>query len=189
MSSISSVSHQFTSPLQLLKNELSSEVSSGVVASGDQDALSSALDAIDEAMQSEAKSDRGSGTRPSPSDMQEKLESLISAQVDSGQLTESQANELKGVFANAMPEPGGGGGPGGAGGPGGPGGPGGAPPPNDSDSDSDSSSTDSTETSVQKLLEEFLKTLQASLDKSSASYGADGRSSSVSAALLIDYQS
>ena len=50
MTSISSAGiapHAFTSPRELLQNELLSEVSSGAISADDQDALSAALDDID----------------------------------------------------------------------------------------------------------------------------------------------
>jgi hypothetical protein len=189
MTSISSFGSQFTSPLQRLQSELTSQVSAGTIAASDQDALSAALEDIDEAMRSGAQADRTSGTRPSPSDMQSKLEDLISSQVDSGSLTSDQADELKELFASAMPS-GGAGGPGGPGGPGGgPGGPGGPPPTEESEETSSTSSSSSSETDIQALLEEFMKSLQDALDKTSASYGADGRKSSLAASLVFDYQS
>src|SRR5207247_10697018 len=104
------------------QNELTKEVSAGSISTGDQDALSSALDSIDSSLQSQRDADRASGTRPSPGDLKSKVDDLIAAQVSDGKLTSDQASELKTVFQNACQN--GPGGPGGAGGPGGPGGPG-----------------------------------------------------------------
>jgi len=176
MTSISSFGSQFTSPLQRLQSELTSQVSAGTIAASDQDALSAALEDIDEAMRSGAQADRTSGTRPSSSDMQSKLEDLISSQVDSGSLTSDQADELKELFASAMPSGGPGGGPSG-------------PPPTEENEETSSTSSSSSETDIQALLEEFMKSLQDALDKTSASYGADGRKSSLAASLVLDYQS
>ena len=50
MTSISSAGlapHSFTSPRELLQNELQSEVSSGAISADDQDALRTELDDID----------------------------------------------------------------------------------------------------------------------------------------------
>src|SRR5215469_2043027 len=118
MSSITSLSYhpQFQSPLDRLQNELASEVSAGTISSSDAGALSSALNAIDSSLQSDASSSQSSGaSRPSPADMKTKIDSLIQAQVQSGNLTSNQASELQNVFANAFSQ----GGPGGAGGSGG----------------------------------------------------------------------
>jgi hypothetical protein len=176
MTSITSVGQQHTSPLQRLQSELSSEVQSGSISQDDESTLNTALETIDDAMQSQAQSDRSSGTRPSASDMKSKLDDLISSQVDSGSLTSSQADELKQLFASAMPDKDGAGG----------------PPPSAGSDDTDSSSSSSTSSSstdLQSVLEDFMKSLQDTLDESSSSYGADGRKSSVSAALLVNYQS
>lgn len=174
------------SPLQRLQAELSSEVSAGTISSSDQEALNDALESIDASIQSEMRSSAGSGTRPSPDEMKAKIDDLIAQQVASGALTSDQATELQNVFTNAMPQ-------GGAGGPGGPGSP---PPMGMSDSDSDDSSTSSTSSSsssstsdIQKLLEDFIKSLQEKLNSSSSAYGATGQTASITAALLIDFKS
>jgi hypothetical protein len=157
---------------------LSTQIADGAIAASDESALSAALEDIDDAMQSQAQSDGANGTRPSPSDMQSKLDELISAQVESGNLTGDQADELKELFASAVP----------TGGPQGGSGPGGPPPPAAEDEESDET-TSSSDTDLQAVLEDFLKSLQETLDGTSASYGADGRKSSVTASLVFDYQS
>lgn len=166
MTSVSSL--QSFSPLQRLQNELTSEISAGTISADDKTALSSALNDIDTALKSEMQA---GGTRPSPDDMQSKINDLISQEVSDGKLTSDQASELKNVFANAFQ-----GGPGGANGAGG-------PPPgassSDSDGDSDSSSTSSstssssTDTDVAKLMQDFLKMIQDA-QGSSSSYGSNG---------------
>lgn len=212
MSSIGSAtaSQQLFSPLKMLQTELASEVKSGIISSADQSALSSALDDIDQAMQSSKPS---AGSRPSPDEMKSKIDSLISDEVSSGKLTSEQADELKGVFAKAFQ--GGPGGPGGAGGPppgGGAGGAGGSKSsektdPADSNGDgtvsaieqaaynatdktsSDStSSTSSSDSDVTKLLQNFLDSLKQSQSKNST-YG-DGGSTLTSKleALIVNYQ-
>jgi hypothetical protein len=197
MTSISAAStNSYQSPLQKLQDELQSEVNSGAVNSSDKDALSAALTDIDSAMQASRASDQASGTRPSPADMESKIDDLIAGQVSSGKLTSDQATELQGIFkaafANGPGGAGGSGGPRGAGGPplGGP--PPGGPPPAGDASSSDDSST--SRNSIDDILKQFLESLQEQLSASSSStYGATGSSSTSSsasyAALLIDYQS
>lgn len=181
ISGLSSNSYSFTSPLDLLKNELAKEVSSGAISSGDQDALSSALDSIDSSLQGARESDRASGVRPSPDEMKSKVDDLIEAQVSSGALTSDQAEELKGVFQNAFA-----GGPGGAGGPppggpppGGAGGPGGASGSAESD--------DTSKSDLEKLLTEFLEKLKNNSSETS-SYNGVGQTQNSVASLLFDYQ-
>ncbi|QUS38952.1 hypothetical protein RPMA_09030 [Tardiphaga alba] len=187
MTSISAASSSsYQSPLQKLQQELQAELTSGKISSGDQDALSAALDSIDSSM----RADRGSasgGTRPSPDEMKSKIDDLISAQVSSGNLTSDQAEELKGVFEAAFAD-----GPGGAKGAGGPppGGGAGGPPPSDSADESDD--TDST-TDIKDIMQQFLESLKQSLEASSSSYSASGVSASGNTtsftALLLDYRS
>src|ERR1700727_1858078 len=128
-----------------------------------------------------------------PGDIKSKINSLIQAQVASGALTSNQATELQNLFSNTF-----GNGPGGSGGPGGPSGPqgyGGAPagPPPcgsssasaiaqllDSSSSADGSSTDgssSDSTSLNNILQDFLKQLQ---DAQSLSYGPNGATTAAS---------
>lgn len=183
MTSISSLSTASYSPLDLLKSELSKEVSSGQISSSDQTALSSALDTIDSALKNGGATSISSQT---PDQLQSKIDSLIQSEVSSGKLTSSQASELKNVFSNAL-----GGGPGGAGGP---------PPSQSSDNDSDDSSTSSTSSSssssnsstVDELIKKFVEALKA-VDRSSpsSSYGSNGSttSSKSQTSLLVDYRS
>src|SRR2546423_14777270 len=104
MTSVSSSlsSRSFSSPLDRLKNELSSEVQAGTIKSGDKDALSSALDSIDSSL----KADRQGltpGSRPDPPQLESKPHFLISRPGDKGTLTRDQASELKDLFKNARP--------------------------------------------------------------------------------------
>jgi hypothetical protein len=177
MSSISAASSSYLSPLQLLQQELKTEATSGTIASSDQDALSSALTAIDSSL----TSDRSAGTKPpSKEEMDAKISDLIDTQVSAGNLTSEQASELKDLFSSTFSAQGAGGPPPG-------------PPPSESESDS-TSSTDATTSSssssdISKILQEFLQMLKDSQTSSSSSYSADGsNSSSTSAqALLINY--
>src|SRR5215475_9060124 len=185
MTSISAASSQpaYQSPLERLQNELQSEVSAGTISSNDQDALSSALDDIDQALQSQRQSDQASGVRPARGEMKSKIDDLIAQEVQNGKLTSDQADELKNVFAKTFEHHG-------DGGPGGPGGAGGGPDcgpggASDASAASDTSSTDSTS----QLLQDFLKMLQQSSQDST--YGANGNSNSSSlsiTALVVNYQ-
>jgi hypothetical protein len=166
------------SPLDLLKQELTKEVSAGKVSATDQTALSSALDDIDTALKAGGSSSSSSSTStpPSPKEMQSKIDDLIQSEVDSGKLTSDQASELKNVFASAFS-----GGPGGAGGP---------PPPSDESSDttSSTSSSSSTASDAEELLKKLLDALQSSNSKTS-SYSASGTSTSNSSSksLVVDF--
>lgn len=206
MSSIGSAtaSQQSFSPLKMLQTELASEVKAGTISSSDQSALSSALDDIDQAMQSSKPS---AGSRPSPDEMKSKIDDLIAGEVSSGKLTSEQADELKNVFSSAFK-----GGPGGAGGPppgGGAGGAGGSKSseetdPADSNGDgtvsaieqaaydatntTSSDSTSSSDSDVTKLLQSFLDSLKESQSKNST-YGNGGSTlASKLEALIVNYQ-
>ncbi|MGY3616864.1 hypothetical protein [Bradyrhizobium sp. USDA 10063] len=186
MTAISAASgSSYQSPLQRLQDELQSEINSGAISSSDQDALSSELTDIDASMQASRAGDQAGGTRPSPDEMQSKLDDLINQEVSSGKLTSDQATELQGVFKAAFAQ-----GPSGAHGHGG--GAGGPPPSDDSTSTDDASTATN---SVSDILQQFLQSLQDSLSaSSSSSYNSAGSAStsgdgSSFAALLIDYQS
>jgi hypothetical protein len=173
----------YQSPLQKLQQELQSEITSGKISSGDQDALSAALDSIDSSMQADRGNVSG-GARPSPGDMKSKIDDLIGEQVSSGKLTSDQADELKGVFEAAFAH-----GHGGAKGAGGP--PPGGPPSSDSADGSDN--TDGS-TDVNDVMQQFLDSLKQSLEAStSSSYSASGVTASGTTAsftaLLVDYKS
>jgi hypothetical protein len=188
MTSIGSTSSQaFSSPLDRLKNELSTEVQAGTVKSADQDALSNALDSIDSSLQADRAS-QSQGSRPDPSELGKKIDDLISQQVEAGTLTSDQASELQGLFKNADPGEGGPGGPGGPP-PGGP--PPGGPPPGGSGGPQQSgSSTESSDSSDSKsVLEEFLASLQSQLAQGQ-NYGSNGSSTSTASttSLLLNFQ-
>jgi hypothetical protein len=185
MTSISAASSSSTTltPLQKLQQELQAELAKGTVATGDSDALSSALAEIDKSLQGDSASQSGS-TQSKPGDIKSKIDDLIEAQVSSGKLTTEQATELQGVFQAAF-----------AGGPGGAGGPPPGPPPSDSASTDATTSADSTSTDTDTALQKLLAALQESLAASSASsYSATGSSASTTnkasfSALLVDYTS
>ncbi|WP_315754157.1 MULTISPECIES: hypothetical protein [unclassified Bradyrhizobium] len=180
MTSISASSMSGFSPLDLLKQELTKEVSAGKVSSTDQTALSSALDDIDSALKSGGNSSSSSSTSstpPSPEEMQSKIDDLIQSEVDSGKLTSDQATELKTVFANAFSG-------------GGAGGPPPAPTSDESSTDTTSSTSSSSSSSqVEELLKKLLEALQSSNSSKTSSYSASGTSSSSpsSKSLVVDF--
>lgn len=175
MTSISATSTTGYSPLDLLKQELAKEVSSGTVSSTDETALSSALDDIDSALKSQTGSS-STGTPPSPDQMQSKIDSLIDNEVSSGKLTADQAKELKAVFANTF-----------AGGPGGAASASSAS--NDASSTDSSSSSSNTTADIEELLKTLLEALQNSDKQTTSSYSANGTnaSSTTSTSLVLDY--
>lgn len=188
MTSISAASGStYQSPLQKLQQELQAELTSGKISSGDQTALSTALDSIDSSLQADRAS---GGTRPQHGGVKSKIDDLIGDQVSSGQLTSDQADELKDLFEAAFAQ-----GPGGAKGAGGPppgGGPGGPPPSDSADGSDDSDSS----TDVSDIMQKFLDSLKQSLAApatTSNSYSARGTTASGAsasfAALLVDYKS
>jgi len=190
MTSISSAGlapSAFTSPRDLLQNELQSEVSSGAISANDQSALSSALDDIDSTLRGQ-RPESGS-TRPSPSDMKSKINDLIANEVQNGKLTSDQADELKNVFAKAFSHGGdGAGGPSGSGGPTGSGGQGGQGESCAAGGSGNASASSGSADQLSQLLSDFLKSVQQSLSQSST-YDSSGDTGSVSiAALVVNYQ-
>ncbi|WP_027171687.1 hypothetical protein [Methylobacterium sp. 10] len=161
---------------------IGSEVSTGSISATDGTALSSALHSIDASLKSGGSASTGSTrTRLDPSQIQDKISSLIDDQVSSGSLTDDQAETLKSLFEANAPGKGGTGGAAGAGArPLG-------PPPSDDETQSASTSSE-TSASVSELLESFMTTLQAS-QASASGYAASGakESSASSSALLFDF--
>lgn len=167
-------------------------VSSGAISATDATALSSALDAIDAGLSSDASGGTGSTTvssgrasRPDPAAMKDKIDGLIADQVSAGALTSDQADTLKSLFSGGGDE---------ARGPGGPGGPGGPPPsgaPGRGDTASDDAGTGSASdgnAAASKLISDFLSQLQSSLG-SGGGYGSTGASSAARTAtsLVMDF--
>jgi hypothetical protein len=89
MTSISSMTPR-PDPRAQMDARISAATSAGSISTGDQDALDSALDSIDSSLST-------SGAKPG--DMKDKVDGLIDDQVKSGALTDDQAAELKGFFA------------------------------------------------------------------------------------------
>ena len=84
-----------------LQKELAGGISSGTISESDENALSDAIDAIDEAMRSDASS---TASPSSPEETKAKIQSLIDEQVEAGTLTSEQADELSSLFENAAPQ-------------------------------------------------------------------------------------
>jgi hypothetical protein len=183
MTSIPSSTYQhFTSPRELLQSTLDSKISTGAISSVDGSALSGALDDIDASIQNgRASGAAAGGQRPSPDEMKQKIDDLITAEVKNGKLTEDQAGELKDVFTSTFHR----GGPGGAHGPGGhhaAGGPGSG----DAASGSDDATQDSSASDTNQLIQDFIKLLQDA--QGSNGYTAAGDLQSKLKSLLVDYQ-
>lgn len=173
MTSISSMTPR-PDPRAQMDARIAAAASAGTISSDDQNALSSALDTIDSSL----ASDRASGGKPG--DMKDRINGLIDSQVESGALTDDQAEELKSFFAQG-PD----GGKGGPGGPQGAGGPPPGPPPSASgDSDGDSDDTDTTtqisEAAARQLeaMTAFLQKLRDAAASGSATYGSNAGTSS-----------
>jgi hypothetical protein len=169
----SSAFAQYTSPLTRLQNELASEVSAGTISTGDQSALSSALNDIDSALKSQASS----GT--APGDVKSKIDDLIAGEVENGKLTSDQAAELKNVFASTFQNA-----PQGAGGAGGPPPGGGGPPPGGgaggAGGSSGSTSTDPADLNKDGVVTDAERAEYGSTHPGAASSSSDSGSSSSS---------
>lgn len=176
MTSISSAyAHQ--SPLTRLQTTLQSEISTGSIQSTDEDALTSALQSIDESLESERSSSTSNSRPPSPDEMNEKIANLIQDQVEAGTLTEEQATELASVFDEAFAK--GAGGPQGAGGP--PPGGAGGPPPGSGGPPEEAAAASDSDTSSSSSIADILKQLQDAISESSqTSYSASGSAGSSS---------
>ena len=180
----SAMNMQRMSPLAMLQKNLVSEISSGKINSADQDALSAALQSIDDSMQAGRSSGSTRKAPPSPDEAKAKVESLIDDQVTAGKLTSEQADELKQLFADTFD-----GGPGGAKGAGGPPPPPPGPPPGEEDSDESGSASltiSGSSGSIAKLLQELIEKFAQT--SSSTSYGTNGRTSTStqSSSLFLD---
>lgn len=86
---------QTYSTVSSAKTELTTEVENGTVSSSEQTALSSAIDDIGTALQSDS-SDRTSTA------LLDKINTLIASKVEDGTLTEDEADDLTNIFANAI---------------------------------------------------------------------------------------
>nr|WP_319484085.1 hypothetical protein [uncultured Cohaesibacter sp.] len=172
MTSISGLGTSLFSTMQQMRpedrveQELQSLVAAGEISSDDQDALSTALDAIGNEMQGTAPG--ASTPPPSKEEVQNKIDSLIQDQVEAGTLTEEQADELSSLFEDVTSASS----PDGASGPGGPGGPGGPPPgPPPGEASATSSEETSSDDDTSTLLQTFLEKLQ---EQNASGYGSAG---------------
>lgn len=204
-SSTSALSALFN-PRQDMDDKIATAVGNGSISDTDASVLESALDSIDESLDADT-----SGSRLDPSQMKERIDSLISDQVESGDLTQEQASALQSLFAQGPSQgapsgsgesgEGGPGGPGGAGGAGGPRGAGGPPPGASSTQEAEETDgADSTDTEESDEAEEseeadtalaalqaFLENLQAQ-QAEGVTYTASAVSSAGAAAsgLIVD---
>ncbi|SER05902.1 hypothetical protein [Sphingobium sp. YR768] len=185
------------SPRASMDRKIDAAVEAGSLSEVDSTALESALDSIDTALSSSASE---TTSRLDPSEMKDRIDSLIDEQVSAGTLTEEQASALQSFFAQG---PGGSvqsadassddsmsiEGMGGVGGPGRMGGPPPGPPPSEAtDEDSDSSTVSATDSSVTDQLDSmiaFLENLRASMSQSLYGSAASSADSSNSG-LLVD---
>ncbi|QGP79263.1 hypothetical protein [Sphingobium sp. CAP-1] len=187
------------SPRASMDRRIDAAIESGSLSEVDGAALDSALDSIDSALSAASSATGDSSARLDPSEMKDRIDSLIEDQVAAGTLTEDQAAALQSFFAQ---------GPGGAsatgdasgdgmsvegmGGVGPMGGPPPGPPPPASTStqeDSDSSTTGSTgESDAAEQLKSiiaFLENLRTSMTQSL--YGSTSSSSdSSNSGLVVD---
>lgn len=183
------------SPRASMDRKIDAAIESGSLSQVDASALETALDSIDSALSASASSTTSdSAARLDPSEMKERVDSLINDQVAAGTLTEDQAAALQSFFAQG---PGGaaqsadsdeGMGIGGLGGVGGAGpmrGPPPGPPPSPSTDDSstsgaaDSSDASSATEQLDSIIA-FLENLRSSMSQSlygSAASSADSSNS------------
>lgn len=91
MNSLSLLPLAGPSPRASMDARIAAAASAGTISTTDQSALSTALDGIDSSLKSDAG---GRGA-----DMKTRIDGLIDGQVSSGTLTDDQAAELKGFFA------------------------------------------------------------------------------------------
>ncbi|MFE1597816.1 hypothetical protein [Methylobacterium sp. ID0610] len=163
MTTISASSPPF-SPRQRLLDQVSAKEQSGAIGATDAEALSRAIDDIDQTL-----SQGASGTRPArldPSEATSRIDDLIAGEVDKGTLTGEQAETLKGLLSQQGPQ---------AGGP-----VGGVA----------SSTSTASGSRLDDLLSNFLKQIQDAQSPGQATrYGATGSSGgTVASALLVDFQ-
>lgn len=191
MTTIGTSVGMMSSPRAMMDKRIDAAVEAGSISATDETALETALDAIDSSLSASGSS---GSTRLDPSEMKERIDSLIADQVENGTLTEDQAATLQSFFAQGGPPPVGGdaGGEGemsidGVGSADAMRGPPPPPPPSGSSDDSDDDSTSTSLTSTDQLdaIIAFLENLRSSI--ASQTYGANSSASdSSNAGLLVD---
>ena len=90
------------SPRAMMDRRIEAAVEAGYVSEVDSAAMETALDSIDSALSASAGSETG---RLDPSAMQDRIDSLIEDQLSAGTLTEEQAAQLQGFFAQGPGAP------------------------------------------------------------------------------------
>lgn len=90
------------SPRAMMDRRIEAAVEAGSVSEVDSVAMETALDSIDSALSASAGSETG---RLDPSAMQDRIDSLIEDQLSAGTLTQEQAAQLQGFFAQGPGAP------------------------------------------------------------------------------------
>ena len=90
------------SPRAMMDRRIEAVVEAGSVSEVDSAAMETALDSIDSALSASAGSETG---RLDPSAMQDRIDSLIEDQLSAGTLTQEQAAQLQGFFAQGPGAP------------------------------------------------------------------------------------
>ena len=90
------------SPRAMMDRRIEAAVEAGSVSEVDSAAMETALDSIDSALSASSGSETG---RLDPSAMQDRIDSLIEDQLSAGTLTEEQAAQLQGFFAQGPGAP------------------------------------------------------------------------------------
>lgn len=151
------------SPRDQAVSSLNEQVEAGEITASDQEAMLEALDAMHEERMEAGKPDHASGP-PSEEEMQAKLESMLSDQVESGTISQEQADHLTEMFEEGEL-----------------GGPPKGPPPSGGPGGQMAGSAESS--SAEDLMSSILEQLQ-----SSSAYDDSGdQSSSTVASLLADF--
>lgn len=196
ISSSTSALSALINPRQDMDDKLSTAIGNGSISDSEASVLESALDSIDDALETDS-----SGSRPDPSQMKGRIDSLISEQVENGTLTEVQGSTLQALFAQGASQGGGeagaaggpGGGVGGAGRPGGLKGAGGPPPGSsavEADETDEAESADETEEAEEAdaalaAMQAFLENLKAQQAEGATYTASAATVAGVSAAGLI----
>ncbi|MEA3541147.1 MAG: hypothetical protein U9R77_03380 [Pseudomonadota bacterium] len=90
------------SPRAMMDRRIDAAVEAGSVSEVDSAAMETALDSIDSGLSASAGSETG---RLDPSAMQDRIDSLIEDQLSAGTLTQEQAAQLQGFFAQGPGAP------------------------------------------------------------------------------------
>lgn len=161
-----------TSPKDRVMQSITDEVASGKIGAADGTALTQAFGSITESLKSErsASGEAGSATRTArldPTQLKEKVDSLIDDQVEGGSLTADQAEELKAILSQNTPQ---------------------GTTSGDASTTPEAGAAEAT--TAEDLLAGFIKTLQEAQGSAGAGYGSTGTGSKsqASSALLLDFE-